>query len=386
MNGYLAENFVSWWAPKGQDKPDQPAELACKAWNQKYSSDSVGQQVDHKALLKSRDKDYLKARKDFEVYLPELLAAYRKPLFVVPSDKMTQDDLTLNFVAVKETVYAVTGYVESKVAEGEPELAVEILAPVFSLAINLQGHSSMVHDMLGVSVRNFGLDCLVKNFSPNSDLRTEHWLKLAESLLYSVPPENLTEIALGNDLVLVDQALETVANASPEDEVIAREGILPAVLPGMMAREIRIYHNNMATLIDQVKATGNFNPESTKNVTLWGFLTGRVSELSAVCIPDFQRANANLTINRRRTVASAVATGLLAYRVQHGKNPESLEKLIDLGLELPPHDFLLYENAGKTATLRFKVPAQDMTALRLENQETGSSWFKWDSEGGVFTF
>jgi hypothetical protein len=384
-NGYLSPEFFKWWAIKGKETPDQPAELACKAWNQKYSSAAMGEKVDHKQLLKSRDKDYLQARRELGKYLPELLSAYQKEVFVAPSDRLSLDAEMMNFVAVRSSVQAVTGYVESRVAEGDMEMAVDALAPIFGLGKSMQASSTLIYEMLGVAIKSIAFDCMTTEFSPTSDMTTEEWLKLSESLISSLPPEGLLGNAVGSELVAVDNSLNDLAKGDGASDLgNPLFGTFPA-LPGMLGREMRIYHNNMGLIFQQIKETGTYNPDFLADPGFMSFLTGRVSYLGAVVIPSYEKVNSQLLVSRRKTVGAAAATGLLAYRIRHGKFPESLEKLSDMGLYLPPADFLTYEGKGKSASVRISIPSHAMEDLQLLNLESKSTWFKWDDKGGLFT-
>ena len=386
-NGYLSPELHKWWGIKTEAIQDQPAERAFKAWNEKYSSPAMGHDVDHKALLASRDSDYLKARQELEKFLPQYRKAALSEVFVVPLERMDAKSPVMNFIAVRATAQAVHGYVESKAAEGEAGVALNALGPVFVLGSHIQNDGVLISHMIGLAVQAIAFDALVNELSPKDEISSKDWRRFAKMLQRSTKEPNQFIEAMESELLMMENTLEGIESGRYPLADLEEDGLGTLFrLPGFLSREHRIYRNNMGDILEDLRAERKFDKEVFNDFGFWSVFSGRFSMLSAIVIPNFHRAEAQISMNRRRLIAMTAVAGLLAFREKYGEYPKSLEQLSKVGVELPENNFLNYERQAKRATLMFSIPKDVLDKLHLvsPHSDVKSNWFQWSEQGGTF--
>lgn len=366
QNGYLDPYMAEWWGRKGLEYKDQSeARTVCYGW-QNYSSTSEDRAVDHTALLKAKDKQYLDARAAYEKMLNEhLLNNLSKPFFIAPEENYSIETVFPNIMALRSIVHCNNAYVESLLAEGKIDEAVGLSNLTLEFAAKFSGQLGLLQEMLSGSMARDVVRNDLQVYGSAIKTSPENWLKLAQTALATLPQDHTLESALKTELVIVAQVADGYEGASLSAATEGQLGGFHALLgiPGMAQREKRIYINVMTELIKKKDSKeAQSYVESLNDFGLGSILVGSNSIVSAIAVPNVPKAYDQFNTTRRLQLGFALYAGIRAHQAKSGgKPPKDLSELGSLGLKLPPDiDDFTYEVTGGdkgtlTTTLRQEV-------------------------------
>jgi hypothetical protein len=393
VNGYLAPEFLPYWAGLGKGNPNNSVQPVIDRWL-KYCPQSYLEQdaTDQAKLLASGDTEYLVAKKGISQLLRRVYPELEKPFFLDPQASL---DELINMIALKNLVAASNGYAQALMAEGEYDQAFEMLRLPFLVGGHWRARDSDTM-LFGFTFQTLGLEALVGLWDRNSKPNPDALLALSRTITETMPQDVHLVEAAEQEMV---EAVATVKAYAKNPSVLATQAQLmsglgsgtPAHfyhilrLPGQLSREERILMN----LFDKRFPSGSHKTSfsqlinlSSNNTELTSWILGEHPLLSEGL--DFSpRLVALIYSHRAKMTASATVLGLFAYKQKYGQFPQKLEELGTLGLvEAEGFEWktLKYDPAQE-----LRVPyeaAIDISLLRVQkNSFTAKPWLVTTQDG-----
>lgn len=391
MNGFLNARMFPYWG--GSEALKGPVHDALAAWANAYSMQGVKVLVDHAALQKARDPQYLAARKNFERLLPDLISAFSKPLFQPVNENFAAPTNSYNKEALTTLTMAMNGYAESLVAEGRPDQAALVYEMAFREGSMIGMDTRVLPTAEGVGLQALAFQSLVSHLSPNVKMGPNQWIGLSTAIAATAPTTRTLERVLENDLAYGIGFLGRPRSSYDGDARPLRGAYL---LPGMRARDLRIYRNIMGRII-QEQARPGLLTVTVPPATTAAILRGESGPGPELLIPDYGRQFARINVHAAKMTGLAACTGLCAYRAKYGKFPAKLGDLDALKLEAPGGmswakvKGVLYLSDGKLVELSVamdpKVYARAGMDLEKARQDSlKSAYFRVREDGFLLRF
>ncbi len=386
-NGYLNKNLISYWGRKGKEGVENSVNQGVvTGWNN-YSSSATGRPIDHKKLLSTKETEYLKSRDGIRKLAPELEKSMRSETFVAPETKFDFETLLMNYTAVRACAQAMSGLAESEAASGEFDLAAHRLGSVFRLSRALQGKGAIINEMISASIGSVGNAGCLGLLGPKAPLSLKARQDLARDILSSVPAKGRLlgllqgEVACG--LALFDQIRKGTGQT-----YTSSAGIPSLHLPGLAAREERIYRNVHTRLLKELESTGNLTLTRTDiSPSALDYTIGATGLYTQILLPNIPRLQEQLDLDRRARIAVGATYAALAFRAEKSRLPKDLQ---ELGTAYPlPDDSatlgLTYTSSGNTGTIHIPYDKTQDFFDSLKQFSGIESWVKAEGDGLTFT-
>lgn len=388
-NGFLNPQLAPFWTTS---KNEGPTKDTLTGWVKNFSVQGSGKAVDHTGLLKN--PGYLDLRKAVVALLPAMVEAFTKPYFHPVNDDPARPANIFNEKALTTIALALNGYAESLVAEGQPGKAALAYQLVFVLGQRVGIDSGTVQSLYGLSLQGLAFQSLVANLRPDARLTPEQWAELSRTLASAAPSPDWLLLALQHDLAMGDAFLSQPRSAYDGDVKFLRGVYL---LPGMRARDLRIYHNLMGEVISELRQTGRIAPR--KRPEGWrAYAAGDVgSGTNNLFPPDsYSKQSARLGLHSAKMAGLAATAAVCAYREKFGKLPASLADLDRLDLKTPaglPYSQargVVYEPKGDRALIGVAVKPETFVAAEFnaakaaEIERRNSLYFSIQDSGFLF--
>lgn len=386
-NGYLAPTLLTGWIIKPDYEESKALDGPIRQWNEKYSSPGTGEDIDHRGL--ANDPDYLQKREAFAKLLPEIKKSLRADVFVVPQEgDYSFYDYVPNYIAVRRIALAMVGYTEALVAQGKTEEALDCVGPIFRLGYNLEQNPTLISAMIGVAIQAIGFQGLVEQIDLQAQASPQAWQRLAQDLARAIPDENLIVQSMASEVWVMENSVaqwrKGRRSADYDDELF--DWALYN-LPGILARDHRIYRNNMGKIFEALERDGDYRTivNNLQKAGMVDYLFGRTGPMTTLGIPNFTRAGAQCRIIRAKVLGAAATIGAVAYRAKHGELPQNLDQLKDIGVELPQAENLKYTLKGNHAEILVQVATDDLEEIQVREYDSQKSkWFEWLEYGALF--
>lgn len=381
QNGYLNESLKSYWGLKSEVIEGCPAQKAMEAWNV-YSEDATGESVDHQTLLKTQDQAYLQARQQFETIIPDIVSSGEKPLFVLPSVRVTAEAPIMNFIRLRAATQACSAYLDSKAVEGSMADTVALWQSAISIGGKTGQGMTLIHYMIGIATQAILVDSAFRNLGPPCHLTSDQWSGLARTAQQStLPEESLLQSVQGEYLMGIN-SLEDVIQGK-----YLNSG-LPIVHPSFVRREERIYKNYMAKVFAHLNNPATVPRPKFEEFTWWRNLLGKSGIVADMLVSNNERAEAQMSLIRGKTTALSVYFGLRAYQSKYGEYPQTLSELQKLdiapvqGLEWDSPQ--LHYQAGKKPTFTLDFPPGMLASVSSDNRSpNGCDWVAFTTDSLV---
>lgn len=329
MNGYLNARLKPFWG--GSENTKGPTHDLLAAWANAYSMQGVGEAIDHAALLKAKDPAYLAARGGFEQLLPDLISAFTKPIFQPVNQNFAAPTEAFNKDALLLLTTAMTGFAESLIAEGRPDQAALVYEMCLREGRMIGQDTQVLPTLEGVALQALAIQSMVSHLSPTMKMGPNQWIGLSMAIASTSPTSQTVRWMLENDLAFGLAYLERPRSSYDGDARPMRGAYL---LPGMRARDTRVYRNIMAKILKEQAEKGSITV-TVPPATTTGVLTGKSGFGPEVLVPDYGKQFARVNIHAAKMTGLAACAGLCAYRAKYGQYPEKLAELDLLKLEAP---------------------------------------------------
>jgi hypothetical protein len=319
--------------------------------------------------MKNGPPEYLQARRRLEALLPELLEAVARPHFQAATRQEGAPEVAFNDLALSALILSLDGYAESLVAEGRPDQAALVYELVFRLGAGVSQDGGIVQTMMGVSYQALAFQSLVGHLSPSSELSPNQWAGLSLAVAAVTPTPLTMQAALEQDLVFGTDFL-LGPRASYDGDARHLRGVY--LLPGMRARDQRVYHNVMGALLEE--ARGGLVNQAAPAASWKAILKGETGPGVAPLLPQYDTQSARLTLHGAKMGGLAAMAGVCAYRARYGKLPESLANLDEMRLLAPggaPWSTVrgvYYEVRGQQGVVGIQVPPELFTRAGLDRE------------------
>lgn len=389
MNGYLSPGLESLWGG-GEEEARGLVEIL-NAWVLPYSYQSSGVTVDHAGLLASKDVAYMKARKDFEALLPELVEALSKPLLQPVNEELFQPSRVFNEEALRTLTLALNAYAESLLMEGQPGKSALVYELAFRQGALVADDVATIPTSLGMSLQGLAFQSMVGYFQPAVELSVAQWAGLSRALVSMTPTATTLQESMQNDLAFGVNFLQQPRSSYDGDAKPLR-GIY--LLPGMRAHDQRVYRNVMGRAL--LEAAEGRVVESLPPSGAAAMVKGDNGAGTALLVPDYRRQSARLLLHAGKMKGLAAMAAVCAYRAAHGALPQALTDLDQLNLHGPGElswskvEGVTYEAQEGKAILRVAIDpafyqAAGVDVESAEQMEAANSvYFRLHKDGFSF--
>ncbi len=327
QNGFLEPALLRYWGTSEQagDPGDLPRII--EDWVDQYSDLTVPQ---HLAYLEASDQAYLSRRKAFSELVPRIASAFEKPLFMAPvaSQGLDMDTPIVDMLALRNVHRGLLAYANSLVAEGQLREATSYLLAALRVGEALQGYHTMMHDLVGVALQVAATRQLWGLTLNDRAWQELDWEALGPFVQEAIPPRDLLYLSMGTEMVMFRNTWTDMVSgeggvpASDDSEAVLLK------MPGLLARELRIYENYMGSVLVDLEAGGDGSTVSPLGDFRWGdFWSGRRGLLTEVMVPSLGRAYHQIVLIRTQMWGLRGAAALLDYRQKHQRWPANLEQV-----------------------------------------------------------
>lgn len=372
LNAYLNPIFLPFWGAPW-DRAPNPIESTMTTWRE-YSTSSQGELVKHGDLL--TNSDYLKARASFESLVPELTEALKRENFVVRGrifDFIT--DSSPHLVNIRGLVLGLSALSESYQAEKRTNEAVLPLVLSLRLSGAIDKEPGLFMSMLGVAFDRIAVDTALGIFTPASQLEASQWDSLSQACLANLSSDHQLESVLEDELAVASNTFEKI-NSNPSLRSSFIMGGALYSIPGMLAREERIYFNQMTGDLINARQGNLATLPAGWNFKSWLQGSGGVLADNMSWI-DQQRLKGLLDSRDALLLGFGVSSSLLAERTRSGDFPADLANL------KVPIEGLTWVPESQTLTVKTGQYVQS-TDLNFEEHFGPSSWVKAAKDSLVF--
>jgi hypothetical protein len=386
-NGFLNPKLNRFWS-RGRDNGG-PVKDTITGWANNFSDQGAGHHIDHAALQKSKNPGYQTLRLAFIGLLPDLVAAFTKPVF----QPVNEEVHVANDVALRSLTLAINGYAESLVAQHLPDQAALAYELAFREGYLFSDDVNMVHAFQGIGFQALAFQSLVATLQPDANLTAAQWAELSKAAAATSPtPVTITQ-ALQHDLA-IGTAFLSQPRGSFEDPARYLRGVY--LLPGLQARDLRIYHNTMGLALEE-SLTGSVKTGNPPD-TLSEYLKGNAGSGTGVLLPPggYPKQSARVGLHSAKMGGLSAMAAVCAFRAKNGRLPTTLAQVGTLGLKAPGGlswstvKGFYYKVEGKKALVGVLVPARQFAdagldvdaASRLEAEN--SRYFRLQESGLFF--
>lgn len=384
-NGWLNPTFLPYWGRKDKEqKPDAPIRKVMTDWVE-FSAPGAAAPVDHSKLLADKDPKYMAAASEFEKVAPELLKAMQAPRFVAPESRLSFSTMVMNYIAVRSSSLAVAGLSQRLLAQKKPAQAAEALLAPIIMSAHMRSQAAVISDAVAVAVGAIAIEAFECQISPRTALPAALWKKAAETFTAAIPSK---------DQLLVATQIEVAAAQNTFKEASEGKSTVPELdalrrLPGMLAREQRIYNNIMSDLLQDLQQNRPPAVEGLEELEATDYLMGRVGPATVDLVPGLQTFPQRLEENRRQLIGLATVSGVAAYLAEKKALPKDHEQVRAVAKIPDPATFtdvgLVYKLQGEQATVT--IPQMENLTITVKDELNYGPhpWFKLDEKALTWT-
>ncbi len=359
LNGYLHESFLDYWSVRGgpERSPARSAIEAMAAYHE-MGSEVLSRQAER---VLQEDEEFLTAVSAFELWLPELIRAWSKPVFTVPLQNWNGPNRTPRLAALRNVSKAMVAFAQVRLAQGRSSDALVALETPFLIGRSLIDQGLLSSQIEGDALQSLAFEGVVESLDPFSHLTGAEWLILGRTLTSSLPPADAFHRSLLGELYIFERMVSERNWAGVRHLEQGRLLLWVTALPGMLDRERRLLRIAGNEYLERALAQDIEGLPESVEFSFTDWILGRNFLLAALEAPNLRRAAANTSLNRYRLLGLALACNLIAYRSQFGSYPENLEQLAKMGVtpflgyESEAERFL-YEGRETQATLTVLLP------------------------------
>lgn len=395
INGYVDPIFLAFPHPEDLDTPqDQRIRDIILKWEE-YSSFNRRGLVDHSSL--QGDAEYRQALSAFETLSSDILDAIQKPAFITPDRMGGEFFAKVNYLSIRKITYSMVALAEARVAQGNPSEAADILTAVIGWGHTMQSGSSLIGDMIAISMQWIATDAYIGLLGPDVQLRPGQWRDMSAHLTASVSDPDQLLVTMEAEIARLHDYLLDLKSGEASGEEIQWNDIpgfaFKLKVPGYLERETRIFTNAAADVHKRILA-GEMDPiPSLHGEPSWfDMVAGRHGKLAASILPNYSIAQRRMEHNRNKVIATAVASGVRAYQEEVGRLPSNLNDLRLAKIIIPDWKTLedlgvtynLNGDGGATLSVMSSTSASELDS-DLEPYGDGS-WGRVDSGRFVFDF
>lgn len=288
----------------------------------------------------------------FQMLAPALVERMTKPIFVVPASDLTLTTPTLSILAQKHCMQAMLGLSRALVAQGRLAEGVDALLPLIGFARAQVDRGNLISEMIACGALRRAIEGVCQVVTPGTLLPAEDWRRLSLWLCEAAPPEDWME-----------RCLEMEMAAGCGSFALARDGsyLLDSKfrlhrIPGMIAREERIYLNIMTRLLARLRLGHAAVDELLPRSAAW--VSGRVGWSGPLSFLPGERLRQSFWLHQRCLIGMATATSVVAFQAELGRLPVSLDEVRSAGVALPPLGSaqLSYQVSERGARLTLPYP------------------------------
>ena len=326
LNGYLSEEFQTFWDRDLRDR-DNPSEVERTITRWAKLSEIAS---DAELVLGEATSEISNALVRFEALAPALAERMTKPLFVVPASELTLATPVFSIIAQKTCMQAMLGLSRVLMARRRPSESVEALLSLIGFANAQLDRGSVISELLAGNALCRAIEGVCQVLTPSTLLPAQDWRRLSLSLSQAVPPDDWLE-----------RCLEIEMAAGCGSFALARDGrylldpnVRLHLIPGMVAREERIYLNIMTGLLAKLRLGHTLPDDILPKRVAW--VLGHTGWTGPLGFLPGERLRQGFWMQRHSLIGMATATAVKAFQAEFGKLPVSLDQVSDAGIVLPP--------------------------------------------------
>lgn len=372
-NGYLNREFLPFWGRKGIESTDSsPVRAQVKklaAWSDLSEGKDLGLEKAKQAV-------------EFE-QLDQLYENFHKvagsPEFLVPREgAMDAETLFPNLLAYRHLAYAMSAYSEYLSLHQKPAPALAVALDIIRFGRQTDRQMfGLMGAMVSTSLETLGMQtaCMVLSDQvakiPTADLES-----FRDALTTIVRPREDIVAALEMEFYAGVNTLEQLSKRGRKSGS-GQEWLL-ANLPGLQAREIRLFKNDFSQAVADFRANKDYQSNWTEGSLLKDWFLGRHGIFSAILIPNFKRAGENFMANQAKLGFLHLYLDLVIRSRKTGTWPADLEGYATPLLGGLSLDQISYQVKGKEMHLQSTRPESQPESVEPGMQKwshlSGPKW------------
>ncbi len=340
QNGYLDPSFLPFW----QASLARPGNLGASTSGQhsqpKSDLDNLlesvlpfcdlapAQSASGKASARLKTKQSPFA--DFDKFYPKVREVESKALFVVPDSRpYSFSSPNPNYLALRKLFWGCTGYADYLLKAGRGSEAVAVCQDCIRFSFKLADpNAEPTQLMISLALQSMSQKTLAMILQSHTKLSVDDLDSLGKTLESTQIQRSSLADTLEVNLCMGLNSCEEGRSAKGNSEL----NIALFWLPGVWAREVRLYKNDCFPMIDQVKKQGWAKPFNLDGSSS-SWLMGKHGLVGMLMIPDPSKVEAEIRMARKRQAFLHLYVLLRLYRSKVGHWPASIEILAKEGLQ-----------------------------------------------------
>ncbi|MBT9586551.1 hypothetical protein IV102_24620 [bacterium] len=378
-NAYLDAAFLPYWGRKDLErKPDGQAEKKMKLV-EKYSDLRDRKETGLEMAVKAKDPTMEGAFSEFAAFYPKVHKVCNQTYFLAPqTEPLNYQTKMPAFLSLRAICLDLATYSEYLTLTDKPDQALEVAGDSLHLGWLIGSQPrGLMGQFMSMALQSTGQGTLAMVLSNSPRLASQASLeKLSQLLEATNPPDTAFPQALETEFYGACNSFSMLSGADTGGDALMVSGL---TLPGLRARELRLFKNDVFPLVEQVRQGQPVDTSWMQATGSGSWLLGRHSWVAKEFFPGLGESQRRFALMQKRQafLHLYVALALAAHKPGHW--PSSLQELQAGGykplskLNLSQIDYQL-----KADQMELKLTLKDDEAVEPRTAPGGSEMSEWE--------
>lgn len=378
-NAYLDAAFLPYWGRKDLErKPDGEAETKMKLV-EKYSDLRERKETGLEMAVKAKDPKVASAFSEFAAFYPKVHKVCNQAYFLAPqTEPLNYQSKLPGFLSLRAITQDLATYSEYLTLTERPEQALEVAGDSLRLGwlVGSQPGGLMSH-LISMALQSTAQGTLAMVLSYSPRLASQASLEKLSQLLEATNPTDAAHIqALETEFYGACNSFSMLSGADTDGNALM---VSILTLPGLRARELRLFKNDVFPMVEQIRQGQSVDTSWMQTMGPGSWLLGRHSWVAKEFFPGLGQSQKRFILMQKRQafLHLYVALALAAHKMGHW--PASLQELQAGGYKpLPKLDLSQIEYQPKADQMELKLILKDDEAPEPRTAPGGSEMSEWE--------
>lgn len=378
-NAYLDAAFLPYWGRKDLErKQDGEAEKKMKLV-EKYSDLRERKETGLETAVKSKDPAMTRAFSEFAAFYPKVHKVCNQPYFLAPQRQPLNYHTKLpGFLSLRAISQDLATYSEYLTLTEKLDQALEVAGDSLRLGWLVGSQpGGLMSQLISMALQSAGQGTVAMVLSNSPRLASQASLeKLSQLLEATNPPDTAFVQALESEFYGACNSFSMLSGADTGGDTLM---VSILTLPGLRARELRLFKNDVFPLVEQVRQGQPVDTSWMQATGSGSWLLGRHSWVAKEFFPGLGQSQKRFSLMQKRQafLHLYVALALAAHKMGHW--PASLQELQAGGYKpLPKLDLSQIEYQPKADQMELKLTLKDDEAPEPRTAPGGSEMSEWE--------